>query len=92
MVEPIKKIIYPDINFGIDEWIIKEQLFLLKGFQPPLLNVKPRSQFDMRYKIVDRFDSLKLNGKNYKLCIEIEGQGKRVLLEILDPAPLMLKS
>ena len=30
----------------------------------------------MRYKIVDRFDSLKLNGKNYKLCIEIEGQGK----------------
>ena len=30
----------------------------------------------MKYKIVDRFDSLKLNGKNYKFCIEIEGQGK----------------
>ena len=53
----IKKIIYPDINFGIDEWIIKEQLFLLKGFQPPLLNVKPRSQFDMKYKIVERLKS-----------------------------------
>ena len=76
MVEPIKKIIYPDINFGIDEWIIKEQLFLLKGFQPPLLNVKPRSQFDMRYKIVDRFDSLKLNGKKLQTLYRNRRSGK----------------
>ena len=76
MVEPVKKIIYPDLQFNQNEWIIKEQLFLLKGFQPPLLNVKPRSQFDMRYKINKRFNNLKLNGKNYKLCLMIEGQRK----------------
>ena len=76
MVEPIKKIIYPDLNFIKNEWIIREQLFLLKGFQPPLLNVKPRSQFDMTYKIVKRFDNLKLNGQNYKFCIMIKGNGK----------------
>ena len=63
MVEPIKKIIYPDLNFKKNEWIIREQLFLLKGFQPPLLNVKPRSQFDMTYKIVKRFHNFKLNDK-----------------------------
>ena len=35
-------------------------IFFLKGFQPPLLNVKPRSQFDMTYKIVKRFENFKL--------------------------------
>ena len=75
MVEPVKKVIYPDLNFNKDEWIIREQLFLVQGFQPPLLNVKPRSQFDMKYKVVNRFDNLKLNGQNYKFCILIEGNG-----------------
>ena len=50
--------------------------YFLKGFQPPLRNVKPRSQFDMNIRIVDRFDSLKLKKKSYKNCIEIEGKGK----------------
>ena len=56
MVEPVKKIIYPDIYLIKNEWIIKEQLFFVKGFQPPLLNVKPR-KFDMTYKIkkIDNF-------------------------------------
>ena len=47
IVEPVKKIIYPDVSFNQKEWKVKEQLFLVKGFQPPLLNVKPRSQFEM---------------------------------------------
>tara|TARA_B100000282_G_C31605805_1_gene432288 strand:+ start:51 stop:755 length:705 start_codon:yes stop_codon:yes gene_type:complete len=76
LVEPVKKIIYPDLQFNQKEWIIKEQLFLLKGFQPPLLNVKPRSKFDMRYKVNERFDNLKINGKNYKFCLMIQGNGK----------------
>ena len=75
MVEPIKKIIYPDLNFKKNEWIIKEQLFLIQGFQPPLLNVKPRSKFDMRYKVIKKIDNLKLNGQNYKFCLLIEGIG-----------------
>jgi hypothetical protein len=61
MVEPVRKIIYPDIYFKKNEWIIKEQLFLLKGFQPPLRNVKPRKKFDMKYKIVRRLDTFKFN-------------------------------
>ena len=63
LVEPVKKIIYPDLQFNQKEWIIKEQLFLLKRFSTSLLNVKPRSKFDMRYKVNERFDNLKINGK-----------------------------
>ena len=75
MVEPIKKTIYPDLNFKKNEWIIKEQLFLIQGFQPPLLNVKPRSRFDMRYKILKRLDNVNIKGENYKFCVIIEGNG-----------------
>ena len=75
MVEPIRKIIYPDIYFKKNEWIIKEQLFLLKGFQPPLRNVKPRKKFDMKYKIISRLNTFKFNGTVYKNCIVIKGVG-----------------
>ncbi len=75
MVEPIKKIIYPDMYFKKNEWIVEEQLFLLKGFQPPLLNVKPRSKFDMKYKIIKRLKIFKFNGIEYKNCVEIKGIG-----------------
>ena len=57
--EPVEKIIYPDSDFIQKEWIVREQLFLVKGFQPPLLNVRPRSQFDMNYKIKRRYKKFK---------------------------------
>ena len=76
LVEPVKKIVYPDMEFKTAEWETKEQLFLVKGFQPPLLNVKPRSQFNMKYKIEKRYKKYRLNGKIYKDCIKIEGIGK----------------
>ena len=75
MVEPVKKIIYPDIFFKKNEWIIKEQLFLIKGFQPPLRNVKPRKKFDMKYEIFKRLNNFRFNGEEYKNCIEIKGVG-----------------
>ena len=75
IVEPVKKIIYPDVSFNQKEWKVKEQLFLVKGFQPPLLNVKPRSQFEMNYKITRIYRQFKLKGKLYKDCIEISGLG-----------------
>ena len=64
------------MEFKTAEWETKEQLFLVKGFQPPLLNVKPRSQFNMKYKIEKRYKKYRLNGKIYKDCIKIEGIGK----------------
>ena len=75
IVEPVKKIIYPDVSFNQKEWNVKEQLFLVKGFQPPLRNVIPRSQFDMNYKITRLYRKFKLNGNLYKDCIEISGSG-----------------
>ena len=73
--EPVKKIIYPDLNFKQKEWKVKEQLFLVRGFQPPLLNVKPRSQLEMNYKIKKRHKRIKFKNATYDDCIEIEGTG-----------------
>ena len=73
--EPVKKIIYPDLNFKQKEWKVKEQLFLVRGFQPPLLNVKPRSQLEMYYKIKKRHKKIKFKDIIYNDCIEIEGTG-----------------
>ena len=75
LVEPVKKIIYPDLNFKQKEWKVKEQLFLVRGFQPPLLNVKPRSQLEMYYKIKKRHKKIKFKDIIYSDCIEIEGTG-----------------
>ena len=63
MVEPQKKNYLSRFKFQKNEWIIKEQLFLIQGFQPPLLNVKPRSRFDMRYKILKRLDNVNIKGE-----------------------------
>ena len=75
IVEPVKKIIYPDLLFKQKKWTVKEQLFLVRGFQPPLLNVKPSSKFDMEYEIKKRYHKYKVKGLLYKDCIEIEGKG-----------------
>ncbi len=73
--EPVKKTVYPDLTFNQNEWVVKEQLFLVKGFQPPLLNVKPRSQFDMTYKVNRKFKKYKIRGVLYTDCIELIGKG-----------------
>ena len=51
IVEPVKKVVYPDVTFKTNEWETQEQLFLVKGFQPPLRNFKPRTRFKMNYKV-----------------------------------------
>ncbi len=76
LVEPIKKLVYPDFEFKEKQWKIKEQLFLVRGFQPPLLNVKPRSQFEMNYKIKERIKNYKANGKVYNDCLKVKGTGE----------------
>ena len=42
---------------------VKEQLFLVRGFQPPLLNVKPRSQLEMNYTIKKRHKKFRFKKK-----------------------------
>ena len=58
--EPVKKIIYPDLNLNRKNGKLKNNCFLVRGFQPPLLNVKPRSQLEMNYKIKKRHKKSKI--------------------------------
>ena len=76
MVEPVQKIIYPDLNFKREEWEAEEQLFLVKGFQPPLRNFKPRAIANVSYKIIRKNFKFSFKKKKFNDCIEIEGQGK----------------
>ena len=48
-----------------------------KVFQPPLLNVKPSSQFDMKYKVNRKYERLKVKGAFYNDCIELIGKGSK---------------
>ena len=91
LVEPVKKIIYPDSEFNEEQWITREQLFLVKGFQPPLLNVKPESQFDMHYKIKSKFKKYSLKGINYKDCIELYGNGSTSFIGDTRSGPIEVK-
>ena len=75
IVEPVKKVVYPDLTFKTNEWETQEQLFLVKGFQPPLRNFKPRTRFKMKYKVSRRNFKFKSKNKSFNDCIEIEGKG-----------------
>ena len=75
IVEPVQKVIYPDLFFNQKKWVVTEQLFLVKGFQPPLRNVKPRLKFDMTYKVNKKLKKFILNEQSFKNCVEIVGNG-----------------
>ena len=75
IVEPVQKIVYPDLTFKTNEWETLEQLFLVKGFQPPLRNFKPRSKFKMNYKVTRRNFKFKSRNRSFNDCVEIEGKG-----------------
>ena len=76
IVEPVQKIVYPDLSFEKKKLVFQEQLFLLRGFQPPLRNFKPRSQFKMTYKVTRENFKYRLKNQFFSNCIEIEGIGK----------------
>jgi len=40
-----------------------------------LLNVKPRSQFDMIYKVRKKYKTFVENGQSFKNCVEVVGNG-----------------
>ena len=49
--EPVEKIIYPSLDFKVDNWETKSQLHITKGFQPPLRDFIPSAIFNIFYSI-----------------------------------------
>ena len=90
IVEPVRKIVYPDLTFKINEWETHEQLFLVKGFQPPLRNFKPRTKFKMKYKVSRRDFKFKSKKKSFNNCIEIEGKGNANFIADTRSGPIMV--
>ena len=90
IVEPVKKVVYPDLTFKTNEWEIQEQLFLIKGFQPPLRNFKPRTSFKMKYKVSRRNFKFKYKKKSFDDCIEIEGKGNTSFIADTRSGPIIV--
>ena len=74
--EPIKKIIYPSIDFKIDKWKTISQLYITKGFQPPLRDFIPSTIFNIYYSIKKRNVTVKVRGGSFTNCIYIEGNAE----------------
>ena len=90
IVEPVKKVVYPDLTFKTNEWETQEQLFLVKGFQPPLRNFKPRTRFKMKYKVSRRNFKFKSKKKSFDDCIEIEGKGNASFIADTRSGPIIV--
>ena len=90
IVEPVKKVVYPDLSFKNNEWETQEQLFLVKGFQPPLRNFKPRTRFKMKYKVSRRNFKFKSKNKSFEDCIEIEGKGNASFIADTRSGPIIV--
>ena len=90
IVEPVQKIVYPDLTFETNEWETQEQLFLVKGFQPPLRNFKPRTKFKMNYKVAKRNFKFKSKNKLFNDCIEIEGKGNASFIADTRSGPIIV--
>ncbi len=74
--EPIRKVLIPSLDFVNDSWQTKSQLFITKGFQPPLRDFIPSTTFNLSYSIKKKDFEIKIKGRIYKDCILIEGLGK----------------
>ena len=91
IVEPVQKIVYPDLTFKINEWETQEQLFLVKGFQPPLRNFKPRAKFKMNYKVLRRNFKFTSKKNSFNDCIEIEGKGNASFIADTRSGPIIVE-
>jgi hypothetical protein len=75
LIEPVKKDVYPDLDFKKKKWVVMEQLFLIKGFQPPLENFKPQIRFEMNYFVEREYEKFKYQGKVFNNCFYLVGNG-----------------
>ena len=73
--EPVKKEILPSFNFKFQNWKVTDQLFITKGFQPPLRDFKPSALFDMKYSIISSNIRLKVKAGEFENCIYVKGNG-----------------
>lgn len=74
--EPLEKIIIPFLDFKENNWISKSQLFITKGFQPPLRDFIPSATFNMKYEIISKGIEVKVKAGSFKNCIHIKGFGE----------------
>ena len=74
--EPVEKEIIPSLDFKKDRWITKSQLFVTKGFQPPLRDFIPTATLDMKYKIIKKNIKVKVLAGSFDNCIYIRGSGE----------------
>ena len=79
IVEPVQKVVYPDLTFKTNEWETQEQLFLVKGFQPPLRNFKPRTRFKMKYKVSRRNFQFKSKKNHLRIVLKLKEKETLVL-------------
>jgi len=91
LTEPINKVIYPDILFRKEKWTSMEQLFLTKGYQPPLLNFKPETIFEMNYALKKKINKFRHRGKLFKNCFYIIGYGSTSFIADTRSGPLNVK-
>ena len=74
--EPVRKVLIPSMSFVEESWITPSQLFITKGYQPPLRDFIPSTTFNLLYKIIKKDFNIKVKGKIYEDCLLIEGEGK----------------
>lgn len=74
--EPVKKTIYPSTQFKINEWKTTSQLFITRGFQPPLRGFIPSAVFEINHFVKKRNLTVEVQGKKFVNCIYILGKGK----------------
>ncbi len=75
LVEPVNKDVYPDVLFKKNKWVTKEQLFLTKGYQPPVRNFRPETKIDMTYFLKKKIKKFKHRGAIFNNCNHIIGNG-----------------
>ena len=73
--EPVNKVIIPSLDFVNKEWNSISQLFVSKGYQPPLRDFKPSAVFEMNYRLISKNLKIKVNNKEFEDCNHIKGKG-----------------
>ncbi len=89
--EPVKKILYPSTLFEKEKWKAISQLFITRGYQPPLRGFIPSAIFDINYSIKKRDFTFELQGRKFLNCIYIEGIGNSEFIADTRSGPIPIE-
>ena len=89
--EPVNKVIIPSLDFKNKEWVSISQLFIAKGYQPPLRDFKPSAVFEMKYKLISKNLKIKLNKNEFDDCNHIIGKGDADFIADTRTGPIKVK-